>query len=167
MYFAVWKLTYCALIYRIIVELHNTGEWTTTPNAKSQEWFTVIRCRYQIQLTIIAHYNYCCCCCCLRIQMFWRQNYLTNSLLVDGLVQHQSLTSPIVVEAMKAVDRGNYAPVCPYADAPQPICTQNKRLMHRCSEPLLNDRSHWAWHLGLEQRWLRTSLHNMIGWSMC
>src|ERR1700759_3413439 len=53
--------------------------------------------------------------------MAWRCSGSTNKELIGNLFSASLITSPIVRNAMLAVDRGNYTTRSPYEDSPQPI----------------------------------------------
>ncbi len=53
--------------------------------------------------------------------MAWRCSGATNEELIDNLARSGILTNNKICDALKQVDRKNYAPTNPYQDAPQSI----------------------------------------------
>ena len=53
--------------------------------------------------------------------MAWRCSGATNEELIDNLARSGILTNIKICDALKQVDRKNYAPMNPYQDAPQSI----------------------------------------------
>ncbi|CCD64125.1 Protein-L-isoaspartate O-methyltransferase [Caenorhabditis elegans] len=53
--------------------------------------------------------------------MAWRSSGSTNSELIDNLRNNRVFASQRAYDAMKSVDRGDFAPRAPYEDAPQRI----------------------------------------------
>ena len=53
--------------------------------------------------------------------MAWRCSASSNSGLIDNMVKADMIQSSSLIEAMKKVDRANYAPTNPYEDSPQSI----------------------------------------------
>jgi len=53
--------------------------------------------------------------------MAWRCSGSSNNFLIDNLIAAGIIRSPEIADALKKVDRANYAPKQPYEDAPQVI----------------------------------------------
>eukprot|EP00047_Mylnosiga_fluctuans_P017858 m.64934 g.64934 ORF g.64934 m.64934 type:complete len:262 (-) comp7295_c2_seq1:249-1034(-) len=67
------------------------------------------------RLSVLAHETF------ITSAMAWSCHGRTNADMVDALQRHHIIKSEAVARAMKAVDRGDFAPRDAYMDAPQPI----------------------------------------------